>query len=169
MSAAGAVSSTRGSRWRRMLATKRSSPPTFEYEEIFTRGGGPELAAQLIRFLDGDGRLVALRADFTSSVARLAATKLAAASLPLRLSYAGKVYRQQPEGRGRAREMFQLGAELIGMETVDADAEILRLTIDLLQRLGIADFQINLGESRFLRPLLNGLRAEDARAAADGD
>ena len=137
-------------------------PPTFEYEEIFTRGGGSELAAQLIRFLDGDGRLVALRADFTSSVARLAATKLAAASLPLRLSYAGKVYRQQAEGRGRARETFQLGAELIGMETVEADAEILRLTIELLQRLGIADFQINLGESRFLRPLLSGLRAEDA-------
>src|SRR5687768_3380001 len=42
-------------------------PPTFEYEEVFTRGGGPDLASRLLRFVDQDGRLVALRADFTSS------------------------------------------------------------------------------------------------------
>src|SRR5687767_1662660 len=68
-------------------------PPTFEYEEVFTLGAGPDLSSSLVRFVDKDGRLVALRADFTSSIARMAATKLAANALPLRLSYAGKVYR----------------------------------------------------------------------------
>src|SRR3712207_3560852 len=73
-------------------------PPTFEYEEVFTTSAGPELAARLIRFVDRDGRLVALRADFTSAIARVVSTRLASAPLPLRLSYAGKVYRQEPEG-----------------------------------------------------------------------
>lgn len=137
-------------------------PPTFEYEEVFTRGAGPELSARLIRFVDRDGRLVALRADFTSSIARMAATKLREAPLPFRLCYAGKVYRQEPEGGGRRRELFQLGAELIGDASVDADLEVLRLAIATVRALEIQDFQINLGDPRFLRPLLGGLPADNA-------
>ncbi len=145
-------------------------PPTFEYEEVFTRGAGPELVGRLIRFVDRDGRLVALRADFTSSIARLAATRLAAAPLPLRLSYAGKVYRQEAEGVGRRRELFQLGAELIGDGRAEADVEILRLVVDTLRTAGIERFQINLGNVGFLRPLLEGLppaAAERLRSTID--
>lgn len=142
-------------------------PPTFEYEEVFTLGAGPDLASRLVRFVDQDGRLVALRADFTSSIARVAASRLASAPLPLRLCYAGKVYRQEPEGGGRRRETFQLGAELIGAESAEADVEVLRLVIDLLHRLDIRDFQINLGEIGFVRPLLASLPV-DASAGLRG-
>src|SRR5205823_6198878 len=109
-------------------------PPTFEYAEVFVRAGGegqewggggggdPDLADRLIRFLDLDGKLLALRYDFTASVARLAATKLADHPTPLRLCYAGKVFRQDPgrEGR-RPREILQVGGELLGEEGVAAD------------------------------------------------
>jgi ATP phosphoribosyltransferase regulatory subunit len=142
-------------------------PPTFEYEEVFTCSGGPELSRRLIRFLDRDGRLVALRADFTSSIARIAATRLAAAPGPLRLSYAGKVYRQESEGGGRHRELFQLGAELLGVSGPEADAEIVRLVIGVLHALGIGEFQINLGDVRFIRPLLQGLGEADAARLKD--
>lgn len=145
-------------------------PPTFEYEEVFTLGAGSELASRLVRFVDQDGRLVALRADFTSSIARVATSRLASAPLPLRLGYAGKVYRQEPEGGGRRRELFQLGAELIGASDPAADVEVLRLAIDLLHRLDIPEFQINLGEVGFVRPLVAGLPREDSarlRAAID--
>ena len=145
-------------------------PPTFEYEEVFTRGAGADLAARLVRFVDQDGRLVALRADFTSSIARVAATKLAAAPLPLRLCYAGKVFRQEPEGGGRRRELFQLGAELIGEEGAEADVEVLRLAIGILREVGVRDFQINLGDIQFIRPLLAGLpeaEVERLRLAID--
>ncbi len=135
-------------------------PPTFEYEEVFTLGAGPDLASRLVRFVDQDGRLVALRADFTSSIARVATSRLASEPLPLRLCYAGKVYRQEVEGGGRSRELFQLGAELIGDPSVEADVEVLRLAIDLLRRLGITEFQINLGEVGFVKPLLEDLPAE---------
>jgi ATP phosphoribosyltransferase regulatory subunit len=143
------------------LGYREVVPPTFEYEEVFTRAG-TRLARELIRFVDRDGRLVALRADFTSSIARVAATRLGGEPRPLRLSYAGKVYRQRPEGGGHARETFQLGAELIGSGEAAADVEILRLVVGLLRALGIADFQINLGDLRFVRPLLEGLSASDA-------
>lgn len=145
-------------------------PPTFEYEEVFTRSAGPELASRLIRFVDRDGALVALRADFTSAIARVVATRLADAPLPLRLAYAGKVYRQEPEGVGRRREIFQLGAELIGDPSAAGDVEALRLVIALVRALGIAEFQINLGDIGFIRPLLEGLapeRAEALRIAID--
>lgn len=142
-------------------------PPTFEYEEVFTRGAGPELASRLIRFLDRDGRVVALRADFTSAIARLAATKLAAAPLPLRLCYAGKVYRQEPEGGGRRRESFQLGAELIGSPGPEADVEVLRMVTGFLRGLRIRDFQLNVGDIRFVRPLLAGLEPESAQRLRD--
>jgi len=139
-------------------------PPTFEYEEVFTRGAGADLTSRLVRFVDRDGQIVALRADFTSSIARLAATRLAEAPLPLRLSYAGKVYRQEAEGVGRRRELFQQGAELIGDDSPDSDVEILRLAIEALHALGIREFQINLGDVRFIQPLLADLPAD---AAAD--
>lgn len=138
-------------------------PPTFEYEEVFTRAG-TKLASELIRFVDRDGRLVALRADFTSAIARMAATRLRDEPPPLRLSYAGKVYRQRPEGGGHARETFQLGAELLGSAGADADVEVLRMVIALLRALEIRDFQINLGDIRFVRPLLAGLEPDEAEA-----
>jgi ATP phosphoribosyltransferase regulatory subunit len=139
-------------------------PPTFEYEEVFTRSAGPELASRLIRFVDRDGRLVALRADFTSAIARMVATRLAGEPGPLRLSYAGKVYRQTPEAVGLRREIFQLGAELIGDPSPEADVESLRLVVGLMRELGVGEFQINLGDIRFIRPLLHGLPADQALA-----
>lgn len=139
-------------------------PPTFEYEEVFTRSGGPELASRLIRFVDRDGRLVALRADFTSAIARAVATRLHAVTLPLRLCYAGKVYRQEAEGGGRRRELFQLGAELIGDGGAEADVEVLRLALGVLRDLDVRDFQLNLGDIRFVRRLLAGLEPGPAAA-----
>jgi ATP phosphoribosyltransferase regulatory subunit len=144
-------------------------PPTFEYEEVFTRAG-TQLASELIRFVDRDGKLVALRADFTSAIARMAATRLAGGEEPLRLSYAGKVYRQRPDGGGHARETFQLGAELIGDGSAEADVEVMRLAIGLLREMGVGDFQLNVGDIRFVRALLAGLdddAAESLRVAVD--
>ena len=66
-------------------------PPTFEYEDVFLRAGGPGIAERLVRFPDRDGRILALRYDFTASVARVSATTFADAPHPLRLCYAGEL------------------------------------------------------------------------------
>jgi len=129
-------------------------PPTFEYEEIFVRAGGPEVVERLIRFLDLDGRSLALRYDFTASIARVAATAFASRTPPLRLSYSGKVFRQEPDRGARPREILQVGAELMGETGVASDVELLRLTLRLADAAGLTDFQLNLGHAGALAPSL---------------
>ena len=132
-------------------------PPTFEYEDVFLRAGGAGVAERLLRFPDRDGRILALRYDFTSSIARIASTTFAAARLPLRLNYSGKVYRQEPERGGRPRETLQVGAELLGDGSLQADVEIVRLTLELIRSAGLEDFQVNLGHVGVLAPGLAAL------------
>lgn len=139
-------------------------PPTFEYEEIFLRAGGPQVADRLIRFTDRDGRMLALRYDFTASLARVAATTFRSAPLPLRLSYGGKVFRQEPERGGRPRETLQAGAELLGQGELAGDVEIVRLTLELARAMGLRDFQLNIGHVGALAPGLAAL-GEEERAA----
>jgi ATP phosphoribosyltransferase regulatory subunit len=142
-------------------------PPSFEYEEGFLRAGGPGVAARLVRFPDRDGRILALRYDFTSSLARVASTTFAGAALPLRLAYSGKVFRQDPERGGRPRETLQVGAELLGAAGLAADVEIVRLTLALVRETGLPDYQLNLGHAGVLAPglatLAEPLRAEVRR------
>ena len=143
-------------------------PPTFEYAEVFTRAGGNDVTDRLLRFFDLDGRLLALRYDFTASVARLAATKLAESPPPLRLCYAGRVFRQDPAREsGRPRETLQVGAELLGVAGVEGDVEAVRLAIALLAEAvgGAREFQINLGHAGALAPAIARL-PEDQRALA---
>jgi ATP phosphoribosyltransferase regulatory subunit len=134
--------------------------PTFEYEEIFLRAGGPAVAERLIRFIDRDGRVLALRYDFTASVARVAATTFGAEPGPLRLCYGGKVFRQEPERGGRPRETLQAGAELLGEPGVEADAEIVHLTLELARAAGLLDFQLNLGHVGVLAAALEAVREQ---------
>lgn len=138
-------------------------PPTFEYEEIFLRAaagtaGDLGVGERLIRFLDLDGRVLALRYDFTASIARVAATTFAQSPPPLRFCYTGKVYRQEPERGGRPREILQVGAELLGQGGLDADVAIVRHTLALVKSAGLRDFQINLGH---VGVLAAGLAAVD--------
>ncbi|MFN8653881.1 MAG: ATP phosphoribosyltransferase regulatory subunit [Gemmatimonadales bacterium] len=135
-------------------------PPTFEYEEVFLRAGGPEVGDRLIRFTDRDGRILALRYDFTASLARVAATTFRHAARPLRLSYGGKVFRQEPDRGGRPRETLQAGAELLGQGDLAADVEIVRLTLALAREMGLRDFQLNLGHAGVLAPGLSALPDE---------
>jgi ATP phosphoribosyltransferase regulatory subunit len=140
-------------------------PPTFEYAEVFVRAGGAEVADRLIRFLDLDGRLLALRYDFTASVARLAATKLSDRATPLRLCYAGNVFRQDPGRDGRRpREILQIGGELLGDASPQADIEIVRRAIELVRCADVKEFQLNVGHVGALAPALGAL-APSERAA----
>jgi ATP phosphoribosyltransferase regulatory subunit len=137
-------------------------PPTLEYQDTFLRAGGAGVAERLIRFPDRDGRILALRYDFTASLARVAATTFAEAAKPLRLCYSGTVYRQEPERGGRPREMLQVGAELLGQADLAADIEIVRLAIALLRAADVRDFQVNVGHVGVLAPGLAAL-ADDLR------
>jgi len=112
--------------------------PSVDYYDLFEQGMGQAEAQRGFRFTDNDGRLLALRPDVTSSVARMAATLLAERPRPLRFCYAAPVFRQQPQSHAEwRRENTQLGCELIGVGGHAADLEVLRLAAEILARLDL--------------------------------
>ena len=112
--------------------------PSVDYYDLFEQGMGQREAQRGFRFTDSDGRLLALRPDVTSSVARMAATLLSERPRPLRFCYAAPVFRQQPQSHAEwRRENTQLGCELIGVGGKPADLEVLRLAAEILSRLNL--------------------------------
>lgn len=131
--------------------------PTVDYYALFEQGMGQAEAQSSFRFTDSDGRLLSLRPDVTSSVARVAATLLADQQRPLRLCYASPVFRQQPQSHAEwRRENTQLGCELIGTNGRSADLEVLLLAAEILKRIGLEDnFCITLNDVGVLNGLLS--------------
>jgi len=109
-------------------------PPSIESAEVFAESAGG--AADALRAVDRHGHLLALRADFTAQVARIAATRLSRMS-PLRLYYRGSVVRESGTESGVPRERLQAGCELVGEAGPEADAEMLALAAASLLALGI--------------------------------
>ncbi|HEV8469114.1 MAG TPA: ATP phosphoribosyltransferase regulatory subunit [Candidatus Limnocylindria bacterium] len=106
-------------------------PPMIEYSAAQP---APE---RLIQFLDTDGSLVALRPDLTTAVARLVAQRYRETAGALRLSYFARVFREQPAMTATEREVVQAGVELIGASGPIADAEVLALLVESLERSGL--------------------------------
>ena len=98
------------------------------YEQMLSQASRSEL----YRFVDRDGEMLLMRADFTPMLARLLAPRLPSLELPLRLFYRGEVFRYQEERAGRQREFYQLGAEVLGPPGPEAEAEALRTFVELL-------------------------------------
>jgi ATP phosphoribosyltransferase regulatory subunit len=112
--------------------------PSVDYYALFEQGMGQAEAQRGFRFTDNDGRLLALRPDVTSSVARAAATLLSERPRPLRLCYAASVFKQQQQSHAEwRRETTQLGCELIGAGGEIADLEVLAIAAEILSRLGL--------------------------------
>ena len=110
--------------------------PIIDYVEPYVQLRRGDAAKQSYRFIDREGELVAIRSDFTPMVARALAPAIAEGDLPLRVFYRGDVIRVEATRLGANREMFQIGAEIIGDPAVEADVEILRLAADLARAAG---------------------------------
>lgn len=112
--------------------------PTVDYYSLFEHGMGRSQAHHAFRFSDTDGRMLAIRPDVTSLIARAAATLFAERERPLRLCYVAPVFRQQPQSHAEwKRESMQIGGELIGANSSAADMEILAIICEVLERLGL--------------------------------
>lgn len=137
--------------------------PTIDYYSLFEQGMGAE-AQTSFRFVDADARLLALRPDVTSSVARAGATFLADRARPLRLCYAAAVFHQQPRTQAEARrETTQLGCELIGAAGLAADVEPLLIAAETLTKLGLdGDYRITINNVEIFNGIAEhlGLDAE---------
>lgn len=141
--------------------------PVVESYELLSAKTGEEVRARMYTFKDLGGRKVALRPEFTASVARLVATTMRNEPKPLRLLSIGSLYRYDEPQKGRFREFWQSNFELIGSEKPEADAEIILLTNGLMKSVGIKNYAFKIGHIGVLRGILSreGL-AEDTQNRA---
>jgi len=128
--------------------------PTVEHYELFAAKSGEEIRERMFDFYDKAGRRLVLRPEVTASVARLMSTKLKVAPLPLRLGYIADCYRYDEPQWGRKRRFWQGGFELFGSRSPMADAEILQVSFDVFEKLGIKEQYFKVGHVGVLRSLL---------------
>lgn len=122
----------------------RVQPPSIEFEKSMASRMAGVQVRRMFRFVDPVSlRTLALRSDITMQVGRIAATTLAAAARPLRLCYAGQVVTIKGDGLDPARERLQIGAELIGSDSVAAAAEIVELAIESLRAAGATGISVD--------------------------
>jgi len=138
----------------KLYGYKDIQTPTFEYFDIFSREIGTIPSKDLYKFFDREGNTLVLRPDFTPSIARCAAKYYMSEDMPLRLCYGGSTFINNSEYQGKLKETTQMGAELIGDDTVDADAEMIVLVINSLLKAGLSEFQVEIGQIDFFRGLL---------------
>jgi ATP phosphoribosyltransferase regulatory subunit len=140
-------------------------PPIFDYYDVFIKGMGTGLEEQVYRFIDRDGNILALRPEFTSLVAKTVVTRLNKATRPVRLYYSGEVLRfEKPKG-GQQREFAQAGIEHFGSVGKSSDVEVLLVAVEAFQRLGIVEFQINLGSVDFFGGIVDRFELAEAQMA----
>ena len=128
--------------------------PTFEYFDVFRKEIGTISSRELYKFFDKDGNTLVLRPDFTPSIARAAATLFQEETLPIRLCYTGSTFVNHSSYQGRLRETTQMGAELLGDDSPEADAEMLALVIESMLTIGLKEFQLTVSNVDFLQSLI---------------
>ncbi len=136
--------------------------PGLEFFDVFNLNSRYFPQESMYKLSDNKGRLLVVRPDSTMPIARVAATRLRDAELPLRLYYRQSVYRNKPVMRGRSDEIHQMGIELIGSDSRRADLEVLTSAIEVLSSLENENFRFELGDIGFFRELVNKLDTDVA-------
>ena len=130
--------------------------PTFEFFDVFSKEVGTTPSRELYKFFDKDGNTLVLRPDFTPSMARCAAKYFMDEDVPIRFCYSGNTFANNSNLQGRLKEATQMGAELIGEGSVEADGEMAAMVIEALLSTGLKDFQLSIGNVEYFK----GIRME---------
>ena len=161
--------------WRRSAARKAMQDvlerwgyqeictPTFEHLELFTVKSGPSVVEEIYCFKDKGGRDIALRPELTAPVMRMYVSELQNAPKPQRLYYFGNCFRYERPQRGRFREFWQLGAELIGGARPDSEAEVIALADQMLRTVNVKG-DIHVGYLGLIRSILEKIGSEHRAA-----
>ena len=127
--------------------------PTFEFFDVFSKKIGTIPSKELYKFFDKEGNTLVLRPDITPSIARANAKYFMEDNIPRRFCYCGNTFINASDLQGRLKETTQIGAELIGDYSVEADAEMIMLMIECMKSAGIKDFQVSIGNLEFFKGL----------------
>ncbi|MDI3498628.1 histidine--tRNA ligase [Archaeoglobus sp.] len=135
--------------------------PTFEYLELFTRKSGEGIIEEMYVFKDKSGRDLALRPELTAPVMRMFVNECSVMPKPLRFYYFANCFRYERPQKGRYREFWQFGVELIGSESYLADAEVIILADKILKDVGV-NFSLEIGHVGIMRYLLKPIGEDRA-------
>jgi histidyl-tRNA synthetase len=135
--------------------------PTFEHVELFVERSGPAILDEMYEFYDKGGRHLALRPELTAPVMRFYTNEMQRFPKPLKLYYFGPAYRYERPQRGRYREFWQMGLELIGADTPEATAEMISVAYDSMKNAGLKNFRLRIGDVRILRHFLDSIGKND--------
>lgn len=125
--------------------------PSFEFFDVFSREIGTKPSRELYKFFDKEGNTLVLRPDFTPSIARCAAKYFIEEERPLRFCYLGNAFSNTSELQGKLKEVTQMGSELIGDRSVQADAEMAAMIIESLLAAGLTEFQVSIGQVEYYK------------------
>lgn len=127
--------------------------PTFEFFDVFSKEIGTTPSKELYKFFDKEGNTLVLRPDFTPSMARCAAKYFMEEDVPIRFSYLGNTFTNTGNLQGKLKEVTQMGAELMGDGSVEADGEMIAMVIESLLAAGLKEFQLSIGNVEYFRGL----------------
>jgi histidyl-tRNA synthetase len=142
--------------------------PELESLELYTEKSGPEIAEQLYWLTDKSDRKLALRPEFTPTLARMIAARQAALPEPIRWFNVSRCFRYERAQKGRLREFFQWNVDLVGVEGEIGDAECISIAVDALKSLGLTpqDVTVKLSDRRLLGALVRHLGVAEDRVPA---
>jgi histidyl-tRNA synthetase len=136
--------------------------PEFEDLELFTLRSGEGIIEEMYVFTDKGGRNLSLRPEITASVIRMYVNEAKVAPKPLRWCYFADCFRYERPQKGRYRQFWQFGVELIGADTALADAEVIMIAADMLNATGVT-YELKVGHLSFMKNLLKDLEPQAQR------
>ncbi|HVP97425.1 histidine--tRNA ligase [Methanoregula sp.] len=140
----------------RLFGYREVCTPEFEELDLFTLRSGEGIMQEMYVFEDKGGRKLALRPEITAAVIRMYINEAKVAPKPLRWCYFADCFRYERPQKGRYRQFWQFGAELIGADTAMADAEAIMLASEALNATGVT-WDLKVGHLAFMKSLLAGL------------
>lgn len=158
-------------RWRETalrFGFEEYDAPVLEALELYTRKSGEEIVGQLYAFEDKGGRSVALRPEMTPSLARMIAARSQGLPKPIKWFSIPRLFRYERPQRGRFREFWQLNLDIVGVEGIEADAEIIAAGVEVLRACGLGeeDFLVRYSDRRLLEAVMAALSVPEERRPA---
>lgn len=135
--------------------------PTLEFYDVFNLENQPITQEKMYKLFDNQGRILVLRPDMTTPIGRIAATKINEEIYPIKLCYNSNIFRVNENLNGKLSEFTQSGVEIIGVDSVRADVEAIITGIKSLNKVGLKNFKVEIGESQFFKYIIEDLKLQD--------
>ena len=144
---------------------KEIQTPTFETLELFTAKSGDLIIDEIYAFSDKGGRELALRPELTAPVIRFYVEKMQMEPKPLKFFYFGNCFRYDRPQKGRYREFWQAGCEIVGTNTPEAYAELVAMAYTILKNVGLKNIKLNIGNLNIINSTFTqlGLSKDDQK------